>query len=125
MCINQFFLLDEENKCDGPVYSKPKLNINKIKKFNNNDIRFFDSISLDREITTEIISNNLNNIPLKSIRQTLLFKPLQFNIYYYNKIKNLNKDGKIRFYPFDSNTPINYYLIYEYNHITNRIGQII
>jgi hypothetical protein len=92
MCIK--FLKEKGNKCDCPVSSEPKLNLNKIKFFINNNFKIFDSITLDREITTEIISNNLNNIPLKLIYQPSLFSSLQFNTFYYNIIRKLNKDGK-------------------------------
>jgi hypothetical protein len=69
----------------------------------------------------EIILNDSDNIPLKIICHPLIYNNLLFNPFYYNKILVQNEDGKIKFYPFDSITPIKYYLICGYNQNTNFI----
>jgi hypothetical protein len=81
MCVNQFFLFGQENQYVCPVCSDLELSLYHIKNFKNNDFRIFHSISLDREI----VLNNLSNIPLKSLCQPLLFNNLQFNTFCYNK----------------------------------------
>jgi hypothetical protein len=70
---------------------------------------------LDREI----ILNNLDNISLKTICHPLIYNNPRFNLFYYKKIKKQNEDGKIKFFAFDPNIPITYYLICEFNQNTN------
>jgi hypothetical protein len=76
MCINQFFLKDNtKNQYLCPVCSDPELSQYKINKYNETEFRIYDSISLDREI----ILNNLDNIPLKTIFHPLIYNNLWIN----------------------------------------------